>query len=263
MPNPAPKSNPASTVDAADVARFTRLGNEWWNLTGSMAPLHKLNPVRIAFIRDCILSHCPNADGTARDARRLKSLAGLSILDIGCGGGILSEPLSRLGASVTGIDPGADNIGVARTHAEHAGLEIDYRATTAEELAATGARFDVVMAMEVVEHVTDVQAFVATACEMVQPGGLFFAATLNRTLKSFALAIVGAEYVLRWVPKGTHRWEQFVTPAELTDAIEMAGLDVTDRTGVVFNPLSNNWRTSRDMDVNYMLAAEKRVVMAL
>ncbi len=255
-----PKS--ASTVDPADVARFTRLGNEWWNLTGSMAPLHKLNPVRIAFIRDRILAHFPGPDGSPRDVRRGKPLAGLSVLDIGCGGGILSEPIARLGAAVTGIDPGADNIGVASTHAEQSGVEIDYRATTAEELAATGARFDVVMAMEVVEHVTDVKAFVGTACEMVKPGGLFFAATLNRTLKSFALAIVGAEYVLRWVPKGTHRWEQFVTPAELAEAIETAGLDVTDRSGVVFNPLANAWRASRDMDVNYMLAAEKPVLMA-
>ncbi len=257
MPSSSANPRPASTVDAEDVARFARLGNEWWNLSGSMGPLHKLNPVRIGFLRDRMAAHFPAPDGGMRDVKRGRPLAGLRILDIGCGGGILSEPLARLGATVTGIDPATDNIAVASRHAEETGAEVDYRATTAEELAASGAVFDVVLAMEVVEHVTNVNAFVATACSMVKPGGLFFSATLNRTLKSFALAIVGAEYVLRWVPKGTHRWEQFVTPEELTEAVESSGLDVTDRTGVVYNPLGRNWRKSRDMDVNYMIAAER------
>jgi 2-polyprenyl-6-hydroxyphenyl methylase/3-demethylubiquinone-9 3-methyltransferase len=247
----------ASTVDPADVANFARLGADWWDPSGPMAALHKLNPVRIAFLRDRALSHFPAAGGGRQDPRGLRPLAGLSVLDIGCGGGIFSEPLARLGAAVTAIDPSPDNIAIAQAHAREGAVEVDYLATTAEELAASGATFDIVTAMEVVEHVTNVPAFVGTACGMVRPGGLFFAATLNRTLKSFALAIVGAEYILRWVPKGTHRWEQFVTPQELADAVEGAGLHVTDRTGVVYNPLTGAWSAARDMDVNYMIAAER------
>ena len=247
----------ASTVDPTDLAKFARLGDEWWNQTGSMSGLHKLNPVRIGFLRDRMIAHFPAPDGDLRDAKRARPLAGLRVLDIGCGGGILSEPLARLGATMTSIDPAPDNIAIASRHADESGLTIDYRATTAEQLAAGGATFDVVLAMEVVEHVTDVNAFVATCCSMVEPGGLFFAATLNRTLKSFALAIVGAEYVLRWVAKGTHQWEKFVTPDELRTAVEAGGLRVSEQTGVVFNPLARDWRISRDMDVNYMIAAQR------
>jgi len=181
----------------------------------------------------------------------------LRILDIGCGGGILSEPLARLGASVVGADPSASNIAVAQHHAAQAGLSIDYRSTTAEALAEADESFDVVLAMEVVEHVADVGLFVELAGAMVKPGGLLFVATLNRTMKSFALAIVGAEYILRWLPRGTHQWDKFVTPNELEIAIEQSGLQITDETGVMYNLLADRWQLTTDMDVNYMVVAEK------
>ena len=240
-----------STIDPADVARFEKLGAEWWSFDGPMRQLHRLNPVRMAFIRDRA------ARQFSREPMQHLPLAGLQLLDIGCGGGILCEPLARLGAEVTGIDPGPGNIGMAQAHAARSGLEIDYRATTAESLAATGAQYDVVLAMEVVEHVTDMPAFVGTACSMVRPGGLFFAGTLNRTLKSFALAIVGAEYILGWLPRGTHNWRQFVTPEELARPVRRAGLQMLDRTGVIYNPLYDEWQSSNDTDVNYMMAAAR------
>jgi 2-polyprenyl-6-hydroxyphenyl methylase/3-demethylubiquinone-9 3-methyltransferase len=239
------------TIDRDEVARFSRLSGQWWDPRGPMAALHKFNPVRLAYIRDRA------ADHFGRDARRLDSLNGLRILDIGCGGGILSEPLARLGAVVIGADPSETNIAVARAHAAQSGLAIDYRATTAEALAVAGEQFDAVLAMEVVEHVTDVGVFVGLAGGLVKPGGLLFVATLNRTAKSFALAIVGAEYVLRWLPRGTHRWDKFVTPNELDIAIAQAGLDVTDETGVIYNLFADRWELSSDMDVNYMLIAQK------
>jgi 2-polyprenyl-6-hydroxyphenyl methylase/3-demethylubiquinone-9 3-methyltransferase len=217
-----------------------------------MAALHKFNPVRVAYIRDQAAAHF------GRDAKKLGCLKGLRMLDIGCGAGILSEPLARLGAEMVGADPAEENIEAARAHAEDGGLAIDYRATTAEDLAAAGEQFDIVLAMEVVEHVTNVKAFVATCGAMVKPGGLMIAATLNRTLKSFALAIVGAEYVLRWVPRGTHQWDKFVTPDELEHAFERGGLDVVGERGVVYNPFADRWQLASDMDVNYMLVGEKR-----
>jgi len=240
-----------SSVDQAEVERFAHHAGDWWDARGPMAALHKLNPVRIGYIRD------KACEQFARDQNKLDCLRGLRILDIGCGGGILSEPLARLGAQMVGADPAEANIEVARTHAEESGLKIDYRATTAEDLAAARERFDVVLAMEVVEHVVDVGAFIATCAMMVKPGGLMVAATLNRTLKSFAFAIIGAEYVLRWLPRGTHRWDKFVTPQELEDAIERSGLRVTGERGVIYNPLADRWQMSSDMDVNYMLAATK------
>jgi 2-polyprenyl-6-hydroxyphenyl methylase/3-demethylubiquinone-9 3-methyltransferase len=241
----------APTVDDAELARFSALAGEWWDPRGKMAPLHKFNPVRVAYIRDVACRRF------GRDAKRLDCLKGLRMLDIGCGGGILSEPLARLGAEVVGADPADANIEAARLHAADGGLAIDYRATTAEALSAAGERFDVVLAMEVVEHVADVNLFVRLTAAMVKPGGLMVAATLNRTLKSFALAIVGAEYVLRWLPRGTHRWDKFVTPNELEIALELGGLRVIDETGVVYNPLADRWRLAADMDVNYMLTAER------
>jgi 2-polyprenyl-6-hydroxyphenyl methylase/3-demethylubiquinone-9 3-methyltransferase len=241
-----------STVDDAEVARFSALAGEWWDSRGKMAPLHKLNPVRLAYIRDTACRRF------GRDAKRLDCLAGLRILDIGCGGGLLSEPLARLGAAVVGADPAVANIEAARLHAAESGIAVEYRATTAEELAAAGERFDVVLAMEVVEHVADVNLFVKLAAGMVKPSGLMIAATINRTLKSFALAIVGAEYILRWLPRGTHRWDKFVTPNELEIAFELGGLDVTDEAGVIYNPLADQWRLSGDTDVNYMMTAERR-----
>jgi 2-polyprenyl-6-hydroxyphenyl methylase/3-demethylubiquinone-9 3-methyltransferase len=216
-----------------------------------MAPLHKFNPLRLAFIRDAACRKF------GRDARRLDCLGGLRILDIGCGGGLLSEPLARLGADVVGADPAQPNIEAARVHAADSGIAVDYRATTAEALAEAGERFDIVLAMEVVEHVADVNLFVKLTAAMVKPGGLMIAATLNRTLKSFALAILGAEYVLRWLPRGTHQWDKFVTPNELEIALELGGLRVIDETGVVYNPLADSWRLASDMDVNYMLTAER------
>jgi 2-polyprenyl-6-hydroxyphenyl methylase/3-demethylubiquinone-9 3-methyltransferase len=238
------------TVDEDEVARFSRLSGQWWDARGPMAPLHKFNPVRLAYVRDRTAEHFGS------DPKRLDSLKGLRILDIGCGGGILSEPLARLGASVVGADPSESNIAVAQHHAAQAGLTIDYRNTTAELLAEAGESFDAVLAMEVVEHVADVRLFVELAASMVKPGGLLFVATLNRTVKSFALAIVGAEYVLRWLPRGTHQWDKFVTPSELEIAIEKAGFRITDETGVIYNLLADRWQLSADMDVNYMVVAK-------
>jgi 2-polyprenyl-6-hydroxyphenyl methylase / 3-demethylubiquinone-9 3-methyltransferase len=240
-----------ASVDPREVEQFARLAAQWWDPRGPMAPLHKLNPVRLAYVRDNIAAHF------GRDANKLGCLKGLRILDIGCGAGLLTEPLARLGAEMVGIDPAEKNIAVARAHAVESGAVVDYRDTTAEALAQEGERFDVVLAMEVVEHVNDVPSFIATCASLVKPGGLFFAATLNRTLKSFALAIVGAEYVLRWLPRGTHRWDKFVTPEELEEAIEDAGLRVTGERGVIYNPLADRWRLSADMDVNYMLVAAR------
>jgi 2-polyprenyl-6-hydroxyphenyl methylase/3-demethylubiquinone-9 3-methyltransferase len=241
----------AGTIDQDEVARFSRLAGQWWDTRGPMAALHKFNPVRLAYIRDRAAAHF------GRDPKRLDSLAGVRVLDIGCGGGILSEPLARLGASVTGADPSDSNIAVARHHAAQSGLAIDYRNTSAEALAEAGESFDVVLAMEVVEHVTDVCLFVDVAATMVKPEGLLFVATLNRTMKSFALAIVGAEYILRWLPRGTHQWDRFVTPNELEIALEQSGMQIAGETGVIYNLLADRWQLSRDMDVNYMVVAEK------
>jgi 2-polyprenyl-6-hydroxyphenyl methylase / 3-demethylubiquinone-9 3-methyltransferase len=241
----------AGTIDLDEIARFSRHAGRWWDEGGPMAALHKFNPVRLAYIRDRAAAHF------SRDASRLDSLAGLRILDIGCGGGVLSEPLARLGAAMVGADPSGSNIAVAQQHAAQSGLKIDYRNTTAEALAAAGETFDIVLAMEVVEHVADVGLFVELAASMVKPAGLMFVATLNRTVKSFALAIVGAEYILRWLPRGTHQWDKFVTPNELEIAIEQSGLRVSHEAGVVYNLLADRWQLSTDMDVNYMVAAEK------
>jgi 2-polyprenyl-6-hydroxyphenyl methylase/3-demethylubiquinone-9 3-methyltransferase len=238
------------TVDAQEVAKFSDYANAWWDPNGAFKPIHKFNPVRVAYIRDRAAEHF-NTKDTALP------LKGLSILDVGCGGGVLSEPLARLGATITGIDPAAKNIGAASVHAKSQGLDIDYRATTAEDLAASSAQFDIVLAMEVVEHVNDVEAFTMTCAQMVKPGGLMFAATINRTLKAYGLAIIGAEYVLRWLPKGTHQYDKFVKPSELELAFELGGLKPLMREGVVFNPLSDSWKLSSDTDVNYMIMGMK------
>jgi len=241
----------ASTVDTAEVERFSRHAADWWAPRGPMAALHKLNPVRLAYIRD------QAAARFSRDPKTLGCLKGLRMLDIGCGGGILSEPLARLGAEMVGVDPAEENIEAARAHAQEQGVTVDYRAGTAEELSDAGERFDVVLAMEVVEHVADIELFVSTCAGMVKPGGLLIAATLNRTLKSFALAIVGAEYVLRWLPRGTHQWDKFVTPRELETAVENTGLRVIGERGVIYNPFADRWQLSSDTDVNYMLVAAR------
>jgi len=240
-----------STIDAGEVAHFARLAGRWWDPRGPWATLHRFNPVRLGYIRDRAAAHFE------RDPTQLDSLKGLRILDIGCGGGVLSEPLARLGATMVGADPVEENIAAAAHHAAQAGLAIDYRSTTAEALAEAGERFDAVLAMEVVEHVADVDLFIGAAAALVKPGGLMFVATLNRTMKSFALAIVGAEYILRWIPRGTHQWDKFITPDELELALEQAGLRVTDETGVIYNLLADRFQLSTDMDANYMVVAEK------
>ena len=241
----------SSTVDHAEVARFEKIARTWWDASGPMGTLHKFNPIRLTEIRDQAALHWSRGIETGRP------LEGLTLLDVGCGGGLLCEPLTRLGACVTGIDPAPTNIEVAKLHAAQSGIAIDYRQIAVEELVAAGERFDIVLAMEVVEHVSDVGAFIAAASNAVKPGGLLFMATLNRTLKAYALAIIGAEYVLGWLPKGTHQWDKFVTPKELEEAIGSNGLEVFHRCGVIFNPFFNRWQLSRDMDVNYMVAARK------
>lgn len=242
-----------NTIDPAEVAKFDRLARDWWNPEGSMKPLHRFNPVRLAYLRDLIAEHF------GRDATGPRPLADLRLLDVGCGGGLLSEPLCRMGATVSGIDPATTNVEVAKLHAAKSGLAISYSAQTIEAVVASGARYDVVLAMEVVEHVADVTGFVAACAAAVEPGGLLVMATINRTLRSFALAIVGAEYVLRWLPPGTHAWDKFVTPDELKRAIKSGGLQVIDTQGTVFNPITQEWSRSRDTGVNYMVAAERRL----
>ena len=240
-----------STIDESEVERFSRLAAEWWNPNGKFRPLHKFNPVRLAYIRDQVASKF------GRDPRAPRPFEGLRILDIGCGGGLLCEPMARLGAEVVGADASETNIEVARLHAAEAGLKIDYRATTAEALADAGEKFDVILNMEVVEHVADVDFFIARCSEMVKPGGIMFVATINRTLKALGLAIIGAEYLLRWLPRGTHQFGKLVRPDELEKALSQAGMTVFDRTGVVYNPLADRWQRSKDMDVNYMVLAER------
>src|SRR5919112_5257938 len=241
----------ASTIDPAEVARFEGIAETWWDPNGPMRVLHRFNPVRLAYLRD---EACRRF---GRDPRSPRSLEGLTILDVGCGGGVLSEPLARLGARVTGLDPAPTNVSVARLHAEQAGVPLDYRNETVEAVVAKGETFDMVLAMEVVEHVADRQAFVKACTQAVKPGGCLAMATINRTLRSFASAIVGAEYILGWLPKGTHEWDRFVTPDELTSAIEGAGFAVSDLKGVVYNPLRDSWSLSGDTAVNYMLVASR------
>ncbi|WP_076863995.1 bifunctional 2-polyprenyl-6-hydroxyphenol methylase/3-demethylubiquinol 3-O-methyltransferase UbiG [Bradyrhizobium mercantei] len=240
----------ASSVDPAEVAKFSKLSDEWWDPRGKMAPLHKINPLRLTYIRDAA---CRKFE---RNAKSLNCLSGLRLLDIGCGAGLLCEPFTRLGAQVIGIDPSATNIAAAKLHADKGHLSIDYRCTTVEDMDAR-ERFDIVLAMEVVEHVNDVGAFIKRCAAMLKPGGLMVVSTLNRNWKSFALAIVGAEYVLRWLPRGTHEWSKFVTPAELERYLGDVNLTVTEQAGVVYNPLADKWTVSTDMDVNYMVVAEE------
>ncbi len=238
-----------SSVDPADVARFNRLGELWWDKTGKMGILHDINPIRVDYVR----LHAARHLGGERGA----DLEGLSVADIGCGGGILAEALAELGAKVTGVDPAPNNIEVARRHAEKSGLSIDYLNATAEALAARGESYDIVTALEVIEHVEGPKAFVATLAQLVKPGGLLFLATIDRTFKSFVLAIVGAEYVLGWVPRGTHRHEKFVRPSELSGWLRAAGMREIDRVGMTFSPLTRQWSKSADTAVNYLMAAKK------
>jgi 2-polyprenyl-6-hydroxyphenyl methylase/3-demethylubiquinone-9 3-methyltransferase len=242
-----------NTIDPAEVAKFEAMAAEWWDPAGKFKPLHMLNPCRLDYITSQIAAEFD------RDLTQPLPFAGLRLLDIGCGGGLLSEPMARLGATVVGADAAARNIPVARLHAKQMGLQIDYRHCAAEDLAAAGEVFDVVLNMEVVEHVADPQGFL-TACQgLLKPGGLMICSTLNRNPKSFMMGIIGAEWVMRWLPKGTHDWKKFITPDELYALLTKAGLDPVDRKGMVFNPISWGWSLSaRDLSVNYVTASVKR-----
>jgi 2-polyprenyl-6-hydroxyphenyl methylase / 3-demethylubiquinone-9 3-methyltransferase len=236
----------SSTVDPDDVARFSAMAAEWWDPHGTFRPLHRLGPVRLVYIRDRLAAHF------GLDKKSLRPFQGLRVLDVGCGGGLIAEPLARLGAEVVAIDASAENISVARAHAAESGLAIDYRAAAAEDLAETGARFDVVLALEILEHVADRDAFLAACTALVKPGGALIAATLNRTPQSYLLAIVGAEYVLGWLPRGTHDWKKFVRPSELAGAVRRCGLELCDFAGISYSPLADSWRLGRDLTVNYL-----------
>jgi 2-polyprenyl-6-hydroxyphenyl methylase/3-demethylubiquinone-9 3-methyltransferase len=246
----APQNSP--TLDREEVARFARLGGQWWDSAGPFKPLHRINPVRLTYIRDQLCR------AFGRDAAQGASLQGLSVLDIGCGGGLVCEPLVRLGGRVTGIDPGEENIEAAKAHALAADLQIDYAVATAEELAGRGHTYDAVLLLEVVEHVPDVPKFLQAVAPLVHPEGVMILSTLNRTLKAYALAIVGAELILRWLPVGTHQWQRFVGPEELKAALKAAGLALTDTRGMIYDPFADEWRLGADTDVNYFATAVRR-----
>lgn len=240
-----------STINDDEIAKFSAMADEWWDPRGKFRPLHRFNPVRLGYIRAEVLRHF------GRDGAPIRPFEGLRFLDIGCGGGLLSEPMARLGATVVGADAAERNIRIAELHAEQSGLEIDYRVTTAEALAEAGEKFDVVLNMEVVEHVDNVPLYMKSCADLVAPGGLLFTATINRTLRALALAKIGAEYVLNWLPRGTHDWNKFLAPEEIIALVERNGLRVEDKTGVVYHPLADEWRQSRDMAVNYMVLAAR------
>ena len=252
-PDPAHKETASgASIDPADVARFSAQAAEWWDARGPFAPLHKFNPARLAFVRD------QAAARFGRDVRTRKPFKGLSLLDVGCGGGLIAEPMSRLGFDVTAIDASAENIGTARAHAKPQNLPIAYRAATVEQLEAEGAGpFDVVLTMEVIEHVRDPEAFIRTCSRLVAPGGLMIVATLNRTLKSLALGKVAAEYILRWVPAGTHDWRQFLKPDEIRLMLSAEPVAVEGPFGIGYDPLTDRWSQGADADVNYMMIATR------
>jgi len=242
-----------TTVDPAEVAKFEAMAAEWWDVNGKFKPLHMLNPCRLDYITQRIAAQFD------RDLTASEPFKGLRLLDIGCGGGLLSEPMARLGATVVGADAAEGNIPVAQVHADQQGLEIDYRHTTAEALAEAGEQFDVVLNMEVVEHVADPLAYLTACQQLLEPGGLMICSTLNRNPKSYAVAIIGAEHIMRWLPKGTHEWRKFITPDELYDLIKNAGLEPVNRSGFVFNPIAWSWSLSdRDLSVNYVTSSVKR-----
>lgn len=239
-----------STIDDAEIGRFAAMADEWWDPDGKFRPLHQLNPVRLGWIRDQL---CERFD---RDPRKIRPLEGLAILDIGCGGGLVAEPLARMGADVTGIDAAEKNVRIAETHAQAGNVPLTYRHATAEELAAEKKSFDAVMALEIVEHVADVDLFLQSCCALTSKSGLLILSTLNRTPRAWLFAIAGAEYVMRWLPVGTHQWRKFLRPSEMSDGLRKHGGKVTAMTGLIYNPLSDEWRTGRDVAVNYMMRAE-------
>ncbi|MFT4090746.1 MAG: bifunctional 2-polyprenyl-6-hydroxyphenol methylase/3-demethylubiquinol 3-O-methyltransferase UbiG [Asticcacaulis sp.] len=241
-----------ASIDAAEVAQFSALAAKWWDVKGEFAPLHKFNPTRVGFIRETVLDHFK------RDPKALKPFEGLRLIDIGCGGGLLSEPMCRMGFDVTGLDASERNIGTASAHASEVGLNIRYLAQTVEQqVARNEALFDVVLCMEVIEHVADPESFLKDCASLVAPGGLLFVATLNRTLKAHALGIVAAEYILQWVPKGTHDWSKFLRPDEIENFLSGTGLTPDPATGVSYNPLTGRWAISNDTGVNYMMVARQ------
>jgi 2-polyprenyl-6-hydroxyphenyl methylase/3-demethylubiquinone-9 3-methyltransferase len=246
-----------SSVDAAEVAKFSAMADELWDPTGKFAPLHKFNPLRLTFIRDTAAAHF------GRDPKSLSPFSGLSLLDVGCGGGLLSEPMARLGFQVLGADASERNVKTAGAHAAATGVRVAYRATTAEALAEESPTFDVVLNMEVVEHVADLPGYLASCSKLIKPGGLMFVATLNKTLKSLALAKIGAEYILGWLPRGTHDWSRFIEPAKLRSMLEELGVNILKTQGIAFDPLAWDWRLSSDVDVNYMVVAERLPNLAL
>lgn len=251
-PEPGEKSPGKTTIDPSEIEKFSAIADEWWDPFGKFKPLHKFNPIRLAYIRDGACAHF------GRDRRAKKPLEGLRLLDIGCGGGLVAEPMRRLGADVTAIDASERNIKTAMTHAAPLKLDIDYRAATVEQLVGAGEPpFDIVLNLEVVEHVADVNLFLEASANLLKPGGMMVMATINRTLKALALAKIGAEYILRWLPAGTHDPRKFVKPEEAKAALTRARLTVTAEAGVSYNPLMDIWRITEDTDVNYMLTAVK------
>ena len=240
-----------NTVDSAEIVRFSALADAWWDPEGDFSPLHRFNPVRLGYIRNRVCEHFDH------DKCSLKPLEGLTVLDVGCGGGLVTEPIARMGASASAIDASERNISVAGLHGEQGGLAIDYRVAAAETLATEKKQFDIVLALEIIEHVADVDLFMASCVALTKTGGLLIIATLNRTAKAYALAIVGAEYVLRWMPRGTHQWKKFVKPSELALSLTGNDSEIVDMTGVTYNPLKDDWRLSKDVAVNYMLCATK------
>ncbi|CRK75117.1 bifunctional 2-polyprenyl-6-hydroxyphenol methylase/3-demethylubiquinol 3-O-methyltransferase UbiG [Nereida ignava] len=245
-------TNAQTTVDPAEIAKFEAMAAEWWDVNGKFKPLHMLNPCRLDYITRQIAAEF------GRDLAKDAPFEGLRILDIGCGGGLLCEPMARLGATIVGADAAERNIPVAKVHAEQSGLDIDYRFTTAEAMAEAGEQFDVVLNMEVVEHVADPLAYLTACQQLLKPGGLQICSTLNRNPKSYLMAIIGAEHIMRWLPKGTHEWSKFITPDELFELLTTSGMTPVDRKGFVFNPISWSWSISeKDLSVNYVTASTK------
>ena len=240
----------ATTLDEDEVGRFAALADKWWDPDGEFRPLHQIGAARLAFIRDAVAAHF------SMDAQKIRAFDGLRLLDVGCGGGLIAEPLRRLGGQVTGIDPGEETIAAAQAHAQTQGLDIDYRACRVEELVAAGERYDVTTCLEVIEHVPDPAAFLKACAASVRPGGLLIVSTISRTLKSYGLAIIAAERVLRWLPPGTHQWDRFVTPQELTEMARSCGLEAPRFSGIVYDPLRDRWFVSGDTDVNYIASFE-------
>lgn len=254
MAQPAPDIEPAAngTADADEIARFTAMAETWWDATGKFRPLHQINPPRLAFIRDHVCARF------GRDPEAPAPLKGLTVLDIGCGGGLVCEPLTRLGAKVTGVDAGDKNVRIAALHAEQSGLDIDYLCALPEDLAREGETYDVVLNLEIIEHVADVDAFLGASTTLVRPGGALVLSTINRTLKALALAKMAAEYVLRWVPAGTHDWRKFVKPSEMAAALRPHGVEITALAGLVYSPLRDEWSLhASDLDMNYLAFAVK------